>query len=208
MAGINTIIFDLGNVLIDWNPRYVYRTVFDTEEESEWFLQNICTLDWNEKQDAGYLIATAVEEKVTEFPEWENEIRIYYDRWVEMLKGPINETVEIFRQLKQSGRYKIYGLTNWSAELFPIALEKYDFLSWFDGIVVSGEEKMRKPFPEIYHLLLERYKVKAEEALFIDDSLRNIKAAGALGINCIHFQSPAQFQQELTLKEVIPFQKV
>lgn len=199
MPDIKTIIFDLGGVLIDWNPRYVYRTVFDTEEKVEWFLQNICTLDWNEKQDAGHLIATAVEEKVKEFPGWEKEIRIYYDRWKEMLKGPINETVEIFRQLKESGQYKLYALTNWSAELFPVALERYDFLKWFDGIVVSGEEKTRKPFAEIYQLLLKRYNVKPEEALFIDDSLRNTRAAEAMGIGAIHFQDPGQLKEQLII---------
>ncbi len=194
---IKAIIFDLGGVLIDWNPRYVYRTVFDTEEKAEWFIQNICSLDWNEKQDAGYLIATAVEEKVAEFPEWEKEIRIYYDRWTEMLKGPIHETVDLFRQLKEKGKYKFYALTNWSAELFPVALEKYDFLHWFDGRVVSGEEKTRKPFPEIYQVLLDRYDVKVEEALFIDDNLRNIDAAKELGFNCIHFQNAKDLETQL-----------
>lgn len=197
MPEVKAIIFDLGGVLIDWNPRYVYRNVFDSEEKAEWFLQNICTLDWNEKQDAGYLIATAVEEKVAEFPEWEKEIRIYYDQWTEMLKGPIPETVELFRQLKESDRYKLYALTNWSAELFPVALERYDFLHWFDGRVVSGEEKTRKPFPEIYHRLLERYNLQPHNALFIDDSLRNVKAAEALGIKSIHFQSSYQLKEEL-----------
>jgi 2-haloacid dehalogenase len=194
---INTFIFDLGGVLIDWNPRYVYRTVFDSEEKVEWFIQNICTLDWNEKQDGGYLIADAVEEKVAEFPEWENEIRVYYDRWVEMLKGPIQETVDLFNELKQTGRFKFYALTNWSGELFPVALEKYDFLQWFDGIVVSGDEKTRKPFPEIYQLLLDRYKVQAGEALFIDDNLRNVKAAVELGINSHHFINATELRREL-----------
>jgi 2-haloacid dehalogenase len=203
MEGINTIIFDLGGVLIDWNPRYVYRTVFDSEEKIEWFLQHICSMDWNEQQDKGYPVAKAVEEKVTEFPEWENEIRTYYDRWAEMLAGPITESVEIFRQLKQDPALKFYALTNWSAELFPIALERYDFLHWFDGRVVSGEEKMRKPFPEIYQLLLNRFNVKPQETLFVDDSLRNVNAAEALGIKSIHFQSPLQLHKELKKLNVL-----
>lgn len=204
MPDITTIIFDLGGVLIDWNPRYVYRTVFDSEEKVEWFIRHITTLDWNEKQDAGYLIADAVEEKVAEFPEWEKEIRIYYDRWKEMLKGPIPETVELFRQLKAKAHYKFYALTNWSAELFPIALERYGFLQWFDGIVVSGEEKTRKPFPEIYQLLLDRYHVKPKEAVFIDDSLRNIQAAEGLGIRTIHFTSPGAFESKLMEMQLLP----
>ncbi len=197
MNKISTIIFDLGGVLIDWNPRYVYRSVFDSEEKVEWFLQHITTLDWNEKQDAGYLIADAVEEKVKEHPEWEKEIRIYYDRWKEMLKGTIDETVDILRRLKDSGKFKLYALTNWSAELFPVALERYEFLQWFDGIVVSGEEGMRKPFPEIYELVLDRYNIKAEEALFIDDSLRNVKAAEFVGITSIQFKDASSLMKQL-----------
>lgn len=198
MIGIKAIIFDLGGVLIDWNPRYVYRTIFESEEKVEWFLQHICTMDWNEKQDEGYPIAKAVEEKVTQFPEWEKEIRAYYDRWTEMLGGPISESVDIFKKLKEEADLKFYALTNWSAELFPIALERYDFLHWFDGRVVSGEEKIRKPFPEIYQQLLQRYDVKPSEALFIDDSLRNVKGAEAVGIKSIHFQNPFQLENELT----------
>jgi len=115
-----------------------------------------------------------------------------------MLRGPIDETVEVFRQLKPNPDLKFYALTNWSAELFPIALERYDFLHWFDGRVVSGEEMTRKPFADIYLTLLDRYKVDAAEAIFIDDNYRNIEAAQQLGINSIHFQSPEQFSQELT----------
>ncbi len=197
MAKIRAIIFDLGGVLIDWNPRHLYRNVFSSAEEMEWFLQHVCTLDWNEQQDAGYPIVQAVEEKVLEFPEWEAEIRLYYGRWQEMLKGPIDESVEIFRQLKSNSGIKNYALTNWSAELFPIAMERFDFLHWFDGRVVSGEEKMRKPFPEFYQRLLDRYHIDPSEALFIDDSLRNVKAAEELKIKSIWFQSPGQLKEEL-----------
>jgi 2-haloacid dehalogenase len=198
MGGINTIIFDLGGVLIDWSPRYVFdEHYFDSPGTSDYFINTICTLDWNEQQDAGYPIAKAVEEKVTAFPEWEKAIRDYYKRWPEMLKGPIQDTVEIFRELKKNALLKHYALTNWSGELFPLALQRYDFLDWFDGIVVSGDEKMRKPSPEIYRLLLDRYGLESREVLFIDDNLRNIKAAEALGIKCIHFQSPEQLKKGL-----------
>src|SRR5688572_29593962 len=139
MAEINTIVFDLGGVLIDWNPRYVYRQVFKTEEEMEWFLEHVTSPDWNEQQDAGYPIEQATSELIAKHPEWEPEIQAYYGRWLEMLGDEIKETVEIFRQLKQSGKYKLYALTNWSDELFPHALERFGFLEWFDGIVVSGK---------------------------------------------------------------------
>lgn len=193
-----TIIFDLGAVLIDWDPRYVYRTVFDDEQKIDWFFQNICTSDWNENQDAGRPLQEATDELVDRFPDYENEIRAYYGRWTEMLGGPIHETVNIFRALKEQGTFKFYALTNWSAETFPVALERYDFLQWFDGIVMSGEEKTRKPYPEIYRTLLDRFKVDPSGALFIDDNLRNIKGAELVGIEGIHFRSPEQLINELS----------
>lgn len=204
MSKLTTIIFDLGGVLIDWNPKYVFTdTYFESEEKWEYFFNNICTGDWNEEQDAGRSIVEATEELITKFPDWEKPIRDFYGRWTDMLGGPINGTVEIFRQLKVSGKYKTYALTNWQAGLFDIALVRYNFLHWFDGRVVSGEEKTRKPFPEFYNILLKRYSVKPEEALFIDDNLRNIKAAEELGIESIHFQTSGQLLQELKKKKVL-----
>jgi 2-haloacid dehalogenase len=197
MSKINTIIFDLGGVLIDWNPAYVFDTFFDDEEKKKFFFDNVCTPDWNEQQDAGRKIQEATNDLVALHPDWEEAIRAYYGRWTEMLGGPINETVDIFRRLKNNSHLKFYALTNWSGELFPIALQRYEFLKWFDGIVVSGDEKTRKPFPEIYKILLSRFTIHPEKALFIDDSLRNIKGAQALGINCIHFQSAKNLPQQL-----------
>lgn len=197
MTNINTIIFDLGGVLIDWNPRYVYRNIFKTEEEMEWFLQNVTTTEWNENQDAGYPLHQATEELVAKHPEWSEEIRAYYGRWIEMLGEALHETVEIFHELKQTGNYKLYALTNWSAELFPHARERFEFLKWFDGIVVSGEERMRKPSAEFYKVLLDRYQLDPANTIFIDDSLRNIKGAEAVGIRGIHFHNAKQLKEEL-----------
>lgn len=198
MTEINTIIFDLGGVLVDWNPHYVFdESYFETPQQREFFFKYVCTSDWNENQDAGYPIAKATEEKLAEFPEWEKPIRDFYGRWTEMLGGPIPETVEIFRKLKENKSLKFYALTNWSAETFPVALERFDFLHWFDGRLVSGEEKTRKPFPEFYQRLLEKFVINPSSALFIDDNLRNVKAAEGLGINSIHFQSPEQLTKEL-----------
>jgi 2-haloacid dehalogenase len=203
MAIINTIIFDLGGVLIDWNPRYVFHdNYFDSPEKRDHFFEHICTPGWNENQDAGHPIAKATEERIVLFPEWEKEIRDYYGRWMEMLGGPIHETVDIFRKLKKDPGLKIYALTNWSAETFPVALERFDFLEWFDGRVVSGEEKMRKPFPEFYQLLLDRYNINPGQALFIDDSLRNIKAAESIGIKGIHFKDHIQLKNELAVYQI------
>jgi 2-haloacid dehalogenase len=194
---IKAIIFDLGGVLIDWNPAYVFDQLFDDEEKKKYFFEHICTSDWNEMQDEGRSLQEATELLVTKHPEWKEYIEAYYGRWEEMLGGPLHDTVEIFRELKERGHYKLYALTNWSAETFPIALERYDFLHWFDGRVVSGEEKMRKPFPEFYHLLLERFGLKPEETIFIDDNLRNIQAAEEIGIRCIHFTTPEELRREL-----------
>ncbi len=200
---INTIIFDLGAVLIDWNPHYMYRTIFDNEEEMKNFLANVATSDWNEEQDAGRSLQEGTELLVQQFPEHEANIRAFYSRWHEMLGDPFWDTVEIFKQLKETGKYKIYALTNWSAETFPVALERYEFLHWFDGIVVSGAEKMRKPTPEFYQVLLDRYNIKADEALFIDDNKRNVLAAEKMGIKSIHFTSAQQLKSELSHFEII-----
>ena len=197
-ASIDTIVFDLGGVLLDWNPLYVYDdNYFKTSEERDYFFSKVCTSEWNEEQDAGRAISDATQVLVKQFPDWEQPIRDYYGRWTEMLRGPIPETVEIFRQLKQSGKYRLYALTNWQAELFQIALVRYNFLYWFDGRVVSGVEKTRKPFREFYRLLLNRYQVDAAKAIFIDDNLRNVEGAEAVGIKSIHFSSPQQLKTAL-----------
>ena len=204
MAKINTIIFDLGNVLIDWNPLHVFNdTYFESLEKRDYFFSDICTMDWNEQQDAGRSIVEATQELIEKFPDWEQSIRDYYGRWTEMLGGPIHESVEIFRQLKENGKYKTYALTNWQAGLFDVALVRYNFLHWFDGRVVSGEEKIRKPFPEFYQRLLDRYSVNPSEAVFIDDSLRNIKAAEGMGIKSIHFQSSSLLRTELKNLQIL-----
>lgn len=198
MSRYNTIIFDLGGVLIDWNPQYVFdETYFDSLDKRDYFFQKICTSDWNEEQDAGRSIVLATQLLIAEHPEWEAAIRDFYGRWTDMLGGPIEGTVDIFREIKEKAQHRTYALTNWQANLFDIALVRYDFLHWFDGRVVSGEEKTRKPFPEFYKRLLHRYNVAPSEALFIDDNLRNVKAAEDLGIASIHFQSPDQLRDQL-----------
>ena len=194
---INTIIFDLGAVLIDWNPLYLYRTLFANDEEIKEFLATICTSDWNEEQDAGRSLADGTEILVRQFPDHETNIRAFYSRWEEMLGDAFWDTVEIFKELKDSGKYKIYALTNWSSETFPIAVNRYEFLNWFDGIVVSGVEKIRKPAPEFYQLLLDRHLVKPEESVFIDDNYRNVLAAEKMGITSIHFTGAGLLREKL-----------
>jgi len=199
MNKIDTIIFDLGGVLIDWSPEYVYREVFNGDQQKvDWFLGTICTHDWNVEQDAGRSIQKATELLVAQYPEYEEWIRIFYDRWEDMLGGTIPETVTLLNKLKQANNQSLYALTNWSAETFPVALQRYEFLQSFEGILVSGEEKTIKPFPKIYEILLERYQINPLMSVFIDDNLENVEAAKKFGIIGIHFKSTQQLKEELT----------
>ncbi len=191
------MVFDLGGVLIDWNPEYLYNKIFPDEEERKWFLSTICTMHWNEEQDGGRSLQDGTELLVKQFPDHEAAIRAYYGRWKEMLGGPIHQTVEIFRELKFNTSLKLYALTNWSAETFPVALELYDFLHWFDGRLVSGEEKVRKPFPEIYKLLIDRFHIDPTKAIYVDDNIRNVHPARELGFIGLHFRTPELFREEL-----------
>lgn len=203
---IKSVIFDLGNVLIYWDPKNLFNeSYFDSVEKRDYFLSTICTDAWNEMQDAGRPISEATRDMIRQYPEWEPAIRDYYGRWTEMLNGPIKESVEIFRKLKDSKKYKIYALTNWNACLFEIALARYDFLDWFDGRIVSGEEKIRKPHTDFYKILEDRYAVVPEEALFIDDNLRNVNAAKELGYQTIHFKSAKQMEKEMTSLQILLF---
>ena len=200
---ITTILFDLGVVLIDWNPRYVFKHYFDDEEKMEWFLEKICDSDWNEEQDAGRSLAEATAMKVAEFPEWETEIKAFYGRWEEMLGEALEGTVEILKTVRDNPNLRLYALTNWSAETFPVAQKRFEFLQWFEGIVMSGEEKTRKPFADIYQIVIDRYEVNPQETVFIDDNLRNCKAAEAMGFNVIHFVSPEDTLEKLTSFQVV-----
>ena len=201
---VKNIIFDLGGVLIDWNPEYVYLDAFKgNRKKMEKFFDEVCTFDWNENQDAGYPIANATEDRIALFPEQADLIRMYYGRWEEMLRGSISGTVSILKKIVSNNEYRVFALTNWSAETFPIALKRFDFLHWFEGIVVSGTEKTRKPFPEIYETTLERYDLKACESIFIDDNERNVAAANQLGIQTIKFLNPHQLEKDLKTKEIL-----
>jgi len=196
MAKIRTVVFDIGGVLIDWNPRHLFRKVFDSGEEMEWFLANVCTYEWNVQQDGGKLFSVATAELQEKFPGYRDRIALYYGRWEEMLNGEISGTVEIFRRLKSAGM-PLYALSNWSHEAFPVAYNRYDFMKLFDGLVVSGYEKLLKPDHAIYRVLMKRYNVNPAESVYIDDNKPNADAAAELGFNAIHFTSPEQLRIEL-----------
>jgi 2-haloacid dehalogenase len=195
MNNINTIIFDFGGVLIDWNPRYMYRDEFEESSEMEDFLNRVCTDDWNLQQDKGRSLTEGTRILQEKFPEHVEKIRLFYDQWEKMIKGDIAQNVTLLQKLKE--KYKLYGLTNWSVETFPIVFKRYSFFALFDGIVISGAEKMIKPDKKIFELMLERYHLKAENSLFIDDNINNIRAAKEMGFATIHVQEKTDLKREL-----------
>ena len=197
MKKIETIIFDLGGVLVDWNPRYLYRKIFDSEEEMETFLGEICTMEWNAEQDAGRTFAEATQLLVDQYPDYEPQIRAYFDRWEEMFSDNIEGSIKVLEELIAHPDYGVYALTNWSAETWPIALRKFPFFKWFEGVLVSGEENMKKPDLRIYRLICERFNLNIEKCLFFDDSPKNIVGAREAGMQAFQFLSPEQLREEL-----------
>jgi 2-haloacid dehalogenase len=190
-------IFDLGGVLLEWNPRYLYRKLFSGDEAAmEDFLANVCTTEWNERQDAGRTFAEATRALMPRHADKLPLIEAWCKRFGEMIPGAIDGTVEVLATLKENGT-PVYGISNWSAETFPPQRDRFPFLSWFDDLVISGEVGVIKPDPRIFEILLERNAVAPESAVFIDDVARNAEAATRLGIHGIHFRSPGQLRREL-----------
>ena len=193
----SVVVFDVGGVLLEWDPRHLYRKLFDGDDNAmEHFLGNVCTVEWNERQDAGRTFADAAAELLPQHADKAHLIHAFGRRFDEMIPGAIEETVAILRELKRAG-VPLYAVTNWSAETFPAAQKRFDFLAEFDGIVVSGEEGVIKPDPRIFRILLDRYDIPADAAVFIDDNPANADAATNLGIHGIHFRSPADLRREL-----------
>jgi 2-haloacid dehalogenase len=194
---IKNIIFDFGGVVMDWNPRYFFKNYFKDDDKMEFFLNNIVTDEWNAEQDRGRNLAEGTEIQVAKHPDWDKEIRAYYDNWTTMLRSDIPSNVAVIRKLEHS-KYELFGLTNWSAETFPYALKHYDFFQLFKGkIVVSGTEKLIKPDPTIWKVLLDRYQIKAEESVFIDDNEKNIEVAKSLGFICVPIKDDTNLEKEL-----------
>ena len=196
VARPTTVVFDLGGVLIDWDPRYLYRQLFDDPDEMESFLAEVTTAEWNAHQDAGRTWAEAIELLVAEHPERRELIEAFHGRWPEMLAGEIPGTVHVLAELRAAG-VRLVALSNWSAEMFPIARERFDFLAWFEGIVISGDVGVNKPDRRIFELLMDRFGIEPAAAIFIDDSAANVDAAAALGFNAIQFTDPTALRVEL-----------
>ena len=195
-SGRRIVVFDLGGVLIDHNPRHLYRKLFDDDDAMERFLATVCTPAWNRRQDAGRPIAQAVAELQAEHPDKAGLIAAYYGRWPEMLDGPIDGTVAILAELSTRGT-PLYALTNWSAETFPVARARFDFLDWFRGIVISGEVGLIKPDRRIFELLCATHGFPTKDAVFIDDSPKNVEAACRLGFHGVRFTDPHALRAEL-----------
>jgi 2-haloacid dehalogenase len=198
-----TVVFDLGGVLIDWDPRYLYRKLFDDPDEMESFLAEVTTAEWNAHQDAGRSWTEAIELLATEHPERRDLIEAFHRRWPEMLAGEIRGTVDVLAELRAAG-LRLVALSNWSAELFPVARERFDFLAWFEGILISGEVGVNKPDRQIFEHLVERFGIEPATALFIDDSSANVATAAALGFRAIHFTDALALRLELVRLGLLP----
>lgn len=195
-ASIDVAVFDLGGVLLDWNPRYLYRQLFDDAEAMERFLSEICSQEWNEQQDAGRPWREAVADLIARHPAHAAMITAYHERWPEMLSGEMPDSVEVLKELKALG-LRLYALTNWSHETFPVARKRFPFLDCFEGIVVSGEEKLVKPNPMIFHRLLTRFDITPSRAVFIDDSPRNVAVATDVGLHAVRFIDAHRLRRDL-----------
>lgn len=187
MDTIKNVVFDFGGVLLDWNPRYFYKSIFNDDQKMEYFLQNIATSTWNAQMDKGRSFEECMNELAEQYPEYKDPIMLYRKGWETMLKGPIESGMRVLDAVMNAQKFKVYGLTNWSAETFPGTFNKYKFLQKFEGIVVSGEEQMIKPEKGIYLTLIERYNLVPEETFFMDDNIQNVETALSRGINAVQF---------------------
>jgi len=193
---ISAVVFDIGGVLLEWDPRHVYRDVFDDEAEMERFLTEVCSREWHEDNDRGVRYAESCAALAARFPEYASEIFLWGERTEDMIVGTIDGTVEVLRELQAAG-VPCYGLTNMEAETYPVRLERYDFLRSLEGTVVSSHEGVVKPDPEIFRRLFERFELVPETTVFIDDAERNVEAARALGMHAVRFTGPAQLRAQL-----------
>jgi len=197
MSNIKNVVFDFGGVLVDWNPHHLYDKYFGSSEKATWFLENICRYSWNLQMDKGKLFSEGVAELQAIYPEWSEAIGIYHTRWIEMMGGEVEGTPDLLRRLKAAG-YRVFGLSNWSMETFPLVRDEFPIFKELEGKVISGEELMVKPEPEIYHCLFERYSLVPEESVFIDDNADNVAGAKAVGMKAVQFVGAQALERTLS----------
>ncbi len=189
-------LFDLGGVFFDWDPNYFYKDIFDTVDERKYFLTKVCNDEWNVKQDAGRTFKEAEDELIPLFPNYEKEIKMYYKNHRNMIRGTFDLSIKVLEKLKNYN-YECYVLSNWSAETFVGMIDDYPFLKLFDGLLISGEDKLMKPDKAIYELAIYRFNLKPTETVFIDDKLENIKTANNLHLKTIHLMNPKKIELEI-----------
>jgi 2-haloacid dehalogenase len=199
---IEAIIFDLGNVLISWDPANLYRKLFTDRQEMDYFLTNICTMEWHTLQDGGRSPDEGTKDLLTRYPQHEEAIRTYYTRWKEMFNGPIEGSVQILKELKEKD-YLVYALSNWNRELYEQTVDDFPFLDWFDGKIISSDDGMKKPDEAIFQLLFERFNIDPKTAIFIDDNKANIETAERLGLRSILFTSPEALRHQLQTLQIL-----
>ncbi|HYY80955.1 MAG TPA: HAD family phosphatase [Actinomycetes bacterium] len=201
-AAPRAVVFDLGGVLIDWNPRYLYRKLFQDEAAMERFLATVCTPAWNAEHDRGRPFAEGIAELAARHPAHAAAIAAWHERWEEMLGGEIPGTVELLAELRAAG-VPLYALSNWSAETFGEARTRFRFIDWFDGLVISGEERLAKPDPEIFRLLLDRFRLDPRATVFVDDVPANVAAAAAAGLDAVQFRDPPRLRRDLAARGLL-----
>lgn len=192
------IIFDFGNVLVQWHPELVYKDYFGDEAKAWWFLRHVIDLDWRNRIDAGESMDACIVEQQAKFPEYREAIALFNDRWEEMLTGEVPGMREVISMLRDKN-HEIFGLTNWSMETFPQARKRFGILQMIDRYVVSGAEKYVKPDPHLFQILLDRYNLTAEECTFVDDNPTNVAAAQKLGMQGIVFTNAESLRKELNI---------
>lgn len=193
---IDAVVFDLGKVLLDWNPRYLFSKLIEEEDRLEYFLTHVCTMDWIEKVDLGMPLAEAVDEQIVLHPDFSDILEAYKTRWMETIPRPIAGMVELKNALSEN-QYPLYSITNFGRDTFEQAVKAYPFLEEFEGMVISGHEGIKKPDARIFQILLERHKLRPETLLFIDDRLDNVEAAREQGYHAIQFIGIDQLKLDL-----------
>lgn len=193
---IRTVIFDFGGVLVDWNPHYLYDGYFGSRDKADWFLQNICTMDWNVQMDGGKPFAEGIAELSAEHPEWAGEIRLYFDRWIDMMGDEIPGMRQLLLDLKARG-IRLLGLTNWSTETFCQVRHRYGIFDLLDGMLVSGEEHLIKPSGAIFRRMIDKFSLNPAECIFIDDNPSNVAGSVAAGLPAMLFTSASELRKKL-----------
>lgn len=201
---LKNIIFDFGNVLVRWEPQRVFLPHFDNDEAKYWhFWRHVCDDGWRNRIDAGEPMDACIRERQQHYPDYAEAVELYRSRWEETLPGEVPGMYDLVKTLVDAGAPAVYGLTNWSMETFPQARRRFPVLQLIENYVVSGDVRLVKPDPRIFRLLLDRYGLKAEESLFVDDNPDNVAAAQALGLHGIVFAGADELRQRLAAPELL-----